>query len=212
MDFDVSGHASNTDSKADGFGGYLVYEHKRVYASGIIRWSGEKHTAATPGTGSVDTKARAIATSIEVGCKILCRSPWKAEIYGQYVSQKHTINDCVDPDARLYRFETVNSAVLRAGVRLWRDFELRPGMIFHPYVRGGYASELDGGVEMTVIKLGYGMHPQKYHDEMDGGGAIIDAGASLVFGGRFLVTAGGAWYSAGKVESYNINLGAGVSW
>lgn len=208
---DIPDRTSSTDTDANGIGAYFAYEHERWYAAGIYRRSFEDYDVTAHGMGTVDTKGRGWAVSVEGGYKILDRPNWKAEIYGQYIYQTHKINDCVDTENRLYQFKETRSSMLRSGIRVWREFALRSGVIIRPYLRGSYAYEQNAETDMTVTTLSNDLR-WKFKNDMGGGGAIFDAGVTLELSKRFLFAAGGSWRSVGEVESYNFNFGANIAW
>lgn len=211
-DLDTPSRASSTNTTANGLGAYFAYGHGRWYATGIYHRSFQKHTVNAPGNGTLDNKARAWSVSLEAGYKLLDTSKWKAELYGQYNYQTHNLGKCTDAEGvRLYEFAPVNSSVLRGGARVWRDIEFRSGAILRPWLRASYAREQNARTRLKVTTLKNDLR-WDFENDMSGSGAAIEAGLSLELGNRFLLTAGGSWYSVGKIESHSLNFGATMAW
>jgi len=209
---------SSVASRANGLGVYFALERARWYAAGAYhRTLSEKHEVTATTLGTIETKGNGWAASLEGGFKLLnpvAPTKWKAEIYAQWTYQTHAIapgNDAVGTQGRLYQFSALDSSLLRAGARLWRDIALTRDATLRPYLRASYAHEQNADTRVTVLNLGDNLCWQ-FDNDMGGSGAIIEAGAVLELGDRFLLNAAATYYKVGKIQSTNLNLGAGISW
>ncbi|OAM90284.1 autotransporter-associated beta strand repeat-containing protein [Termitidicoccus mucosus] len=211
-------YATDTKSDTDGFGAYITYRPSKWFFNLLIRLNNGRYDVNIPETPTFGTDTGGAGISVDVGRYYDLGSGWLLEPQVQFQWSRSNVDNTKDSVpvagindprtnyAREYRVRAIEYSSLRGSLMLSRSLVTRHGWEVRPYARAAYAGEFGGDTEMTVYTIGETI---KYDNSLGGGYGTLNGGATVRIRDRFDLWADLAWYYAGKIDGYSINLGAG---
>ncbi|MDR0352904.1 MAG: autotransporter outer membrane beta-barrel domain-containing protein, partial [Opitutaceae bacterium] len=204
-DMDLKDSASSSATEGHGFGIYGTFKTGPWHVNAIARGSREEYSVTVPGVGGMDTDGDSLAGSIEIGYEVPIEYGWTAEPQAQFTYQRHGIGDTADPYGRAIRIDSAASAELRAGVRFWREYTWRGGLVIRPYGRASYLYDFKGRGRIEIFDT-------TFRNNIGAGGGLLDGGAEMQLGRGFAINAELSWYFGGKVTGLAGNAGMSYAW
>ncbi len=204
-DMDLKDSASSSTTEGHGAGVYGTFKTGPWHVNAIVRGSREDYSVTVPGVGGMDTDGDSLAGSIEIGYEVPIEYGWTAEPQAQFTYQHHGISDTADPYGRAIRIDSASSAELRAGVRFWREYTWRRGLVIRPYGRASYLYDFKGRSRIEIFDTAF-------RNSIGGGAGLVDGGAEMQLGRGFAINAGLSWYFGGKVTGCGGNAGLSYAW
>ncbi|OAM89807.1 autotransporter outer membrane beta-barrel domain-containing protein [Termitidicoccus mucosus] len=196
---------SSTETESHGFGGYAAYKVGAWFANGLFRMGREDYTVSMLRTPAFVMEGDSWAASIEAGRVFEVDSRWRVEPQVQLSWQGHSIDDVTDKFGRTFVVDSVSSFDARAGVRLWEEYQWKPGLLITPYARLGAAYEFKGRGRVTVAGT-------PFENDLSGLNGLFDAGLAMQLGKGLSLHLDGSWYLGRKLDGYSFNLGAAYAW
>ncbi|MDR0354063.1 MAG: autotransporter outer membrane beta-barrel domain-containing protein [Opitutaceae bacterium] len=196
---------SSTETESHGFGGYAAYKIGAWFVNGLFRLGREDYTVNLFRTPAFVMEGDSWAASIEAGRVFEVDSRWKVEPQVQLSWQGHGIDDVTDKFGRTFVVNSLSSFDARAGVRLWEEYQWKPGLLLTPYARLGAAYEFKGRGRVTVAGT-------PFENDLSGLNGLFDAGLAMQLGKGLSLHLDGTWYLGRKLDGYSVNLGAALAW
>jgi autotransporter-associated beta strand protein len=211
-------YATDTTSDTDGFGAYITYRPSMWFLNLLIRLGQGRYDVNIPDTPTFGTDTGSAGLSAEVGRYYNLGKGWLLEPQVQFLWSRSNVDNTKDnvPVAgiddprtnfgREYRVKAIEYSLLRASLMVSRNLVIRRTWELRPYARASFANEFGGNTDMTVYTIGETI---KYKNSLGGAYGTLNGGATLRIRDRFDLWTDLAWYYAGKIDGYSINVGAG---
>jgi outer membrane autotransporter protein len=196
---------SSTETESHGAGGYAAYKIGQWYVNGLFRLGREDYTVSVFRTPDFEMEGDSWAASLEAGHIFEVDTRWKVEPQIQLSWQGHSIDGATDNFGRTFVIDSVKSFDGRVGVRLWEEYQWKPGLLITPYARLGAAYEFKGRGRVTVAGT-------PFENDLSGLNGLFDAGLAMQLGRGLSLHLDGSWYLGRKLDGYSLNLGAAFAW
>ncbi len=206
MDQDGASVKTKTNTESTGFGAYASYRIGAWYVNALARRSGEDYEIDVPDRPRLITQGSATAASLEVGTTYLDSGGflnWEPQL--QITYQTRDIDNARDYIERIYAVDSADSIEGRFGVRLWLDYELKPGWRIRPYLRVSFAYEFEGGTNVHV-------EGASFDNSLRGRRQIFDLGAVMQLGKHINIGASASIHTGEITQGVGCDLTASFRW
>lgn len=199
------------DSRSYGFGLYGGMRDGPWYIEASARASKDNYKGSNAIYPHYELDGSSFGGSIETGFSFTgAGSGWVFEPQAQLMMQRSTIDSSFIEsehysDGTYVDIDTVQLMTGRAGLKIYKGFEYKPGCKITPYVRGSIMHEFSGK-NRTII------NETPIDNDMSGSVGMIEFGANARISQRFDIALDGAYYYGDKYEGYSIHAGIRFNW
>lgn len=199
------------ESKSYGFGLYGGMRDGPWYIEASARASRDKYTGSNVIYRNYELTGSSFGGSIETGYSFTgSESGWVFEPQAQIMMQRSTINPAsVESDQyaddTFVEVDTVQSMVGRAGLKIYKGFEYKPGCKLTPYVRASLMHEFAGKNKVTINET-------PVDNDLGGSVGMIELGLNARLTPRWDVALDAAYYYGTRYNGYSLNGGIRFNW
>lgn len=194
-------------SKLDAAGGgiYAQLSGLRWHVNAVLRGANHDFTITLPDESDTITKGPSWSGALGAGFLLVDRAGWNMEPRVRLAFQSSKIDDAIDSRDMLYQMEDARSLEMRAGLRLWRQWEYCSGRFLTPHARLDLVHETKGSGYVTV-------GGDRFENNLGGAGFEAGIGLTMQISRAFSANAQASWADNSKAETASFTLGVSCVW